>query len=111
MPTTADPGLALRVGQGTLRLEGELGFATVAGVLAEGREAIATSQGSPLVLDLSAVDKSDSAGVALLLDWLREARSRQVTLDIQGVPAQLAEIARLGGLASLIGLPEDAHAA
>jgi len=111
LPTTAEPSAAFHVEGGTLRLEGDLGFATVGGIVDAGRAAIAATTASRLVLDLGAVEKSDSAGVALILDWMRAAKARQVEVEVRGVPAQLALIARLGGLASLIGLPESGDAA
>lgn len=85
-----------------LALSGELGFSTVMDVLEEGRRAIASAPTAGTVLDLSGVTKSDSAGLALVVDWLRAARARGVTLAVEAAPAQLADIARVSGLESLL---------
>ena len=60
-----------------LVLTGELRLASVTGVLNPGREAIRDARGGAAVLDLSGVRTCDSAGLALVVDWLRAAR-RQI---------------------------------
>jgi len=92
----------LEVEGGRLRLAGELALGTVAAVLEPGRRAIAAIDGERAVLDLSGVRKSDSAGLALVVDWLREARGRGLALSIEGTPSQLADIARVSGLEELM---------
>lgn len=47
-----------------------------------------------LVLDLSGVVRADSAGLALLIEWMREARRHAVTIHFENVPRQLQAIAR-----------------
>jgi len=100
----------LAVEGGRLRLAGVLELSTVAAVLEPGRRAIDGVTGERAVLDLSAVQRSDSAGLALVVDWLRTARRRGLDLAIEGTPRQLADIARVSGLERLMGL-EDADAA
>ena len=106
MPAAAEGAAELELAPGRLAVRGELGFATVVSVLTPGRDALAAAAGNELVLDPAAVTKSDSAGLALLLDWLRAARARNLAVRVEGVPEQLADIARLGGVASLLGLEE-----
>jgi phospholipid transport system transporter-binding protein len=88
----------LQVHGDTLTLSGEISFATVNPLVAKGREAIGALSLDNAVLDLSAVSKTDSAGLALVVDWVRSARHRRVDLRIVGVSAQLADIARVSGL-------------
>lgn len=85
-----------------LALVGELVFASVTQVLEPGRRAIAGVAGARAVLDLSRVTRTDSAGLALVVDWLRTARARGLELELRAVPAQLAEIAGISGLSDLI---------
>lgn len=85
-----------------LALTGELGFATVTQVLEPGRRAIAGVAGARAVLDLSRVTRTDSAGLALVVDWMRAARARGLELELRAVPPQLAEIAGISGLSDLI---------
>ncbi|MBK1726551.1 STAS domain-containing protein, partial [Halorhodospira neutriphila] len=52
---------------GRLRLRGPLDFGTAAALWPEGLAAVARE--GVTEIDLSAVERTDSAGVALLLDW------------------------------------------
>jgi phospholipid transport system transporter-binding protein len=87
---------------GSFRLLGELGFATVPEVLESGRRLF--SGGGTLTLDLSGVSRVDSAGLALLVEWVREGRRQGRTLAFTGVPEQLLSIARISGLEEILGL-------
>ena len=67
------------VSSGVYRLEAPLTFATVPALRQAGLELIAAASGD-LEFDLQSVATSDSAGLALLIDWLAEARALQRTL-------------------------------
>jgi phospholipid transport system transporter-binding protein len=60
-----------------------------------------------LDFDLSAVTEVDSAAVALLLEWQRQAIARGDRLQLAGVPADIASLARLYGVDSLLDLGRD----
>jgi phospholipid transport system transporter-binding protein len=85
-----------------LQVVGVLDLRSVVGLLEAGRRAIDASSGSEAVLDLSGVRRSDSAGLALVVDWLRAARRRGLRLAIEGAPSQLMDIARVSGLEELM---------
>ena len=53
-------------------------------------------------IDLSRLERFDSAGVAALLVWRRAARSADLSLRIAGVPAGLQSLANLYGVAELL---------
>ena len=89
---------SLQVRDGVLCVSGEICFDTVNQLLAEGRRAIRALSGDGALLDLSAVTKSDSAGLALVVDWVRTAHQRDVQLKVVGVSSQLLDIARVSGL-------------
>lgn len=55
-----------------------------------------------LTFDLVGVTRVDSAGLALLLEWLREARRRSKEIRFQNIPAQLATIAKVSGLNGIL---------
>lgn len=57
-----------------------------------------------LAIDLGGVEHSDSAGVALLVDWLRQARAAGGQLSLHNVPAQMRAIIRVADLENLFGL-------
>ena len=79
-----------------LALAGELRLAGA------GREAIRDVRGDAAVLDLSGVRTCDSAGLALVVDWLRAARRRDLRLSIRGAPQQLVHLAQVSGLEDII---------
>ena len=83
-------------GQGQYALSGELSFRTVPDLLRQGERLFEGC--STFVLDLEGVERSDSAGVALLLEWLRRCRRRQQDLFFRNLPQALVEIARVSNL-------------
>lgn len=81
-----------------LRLAGDLDFAS-AGALREQLTAlIAGSAGQTLILDLSAVSRSNSVGLSLLLSAARSAEEHKVDLHTSGLPSGLLSMARVCGL-------------
>ena len=85
------------------RIHGELTLATVPAL--EGRAL--TDQWpaeATVTLDLSGVTRSDSAGLALLIEWLRLARRRNVRLRLVELPVQMREIARISDLLPILPL-------
>ncbi len=90
--------VSLQVRNSVLMLEGDITFLTVNQVLTQGREAIKSLSADSAVLDLSAVTKADSAGLALVVDWARTAKQCETQLKIIGVSPHLADIARVSGL-------------
>ena len=57
-------------------------------------------------IDLSAVEHSNSAGIALLMDWQRHARKQNISLTWRGMPAQMQSLARVSGVMDLLSLVE-----
>jgi phospholipid transport system transporter-binding protein len=89
-----------RAGEGRLAASGELGFATAAQALKAGLELIAA--GEHWTIDLGGVTAGDSAGLAVLVEWLSAARARGATLGYQAVPEQILAIARISDLDELL---------
>jgi phospholipid transport system transporter-binding protein len=82
------------------RLSGALNFATVRTLLAEGQSAI--NGGRAAIIDLSAVSQSDSAGLALLIEYLSIAKEAKRALHYENIPAQIQELARLSEVEALL---------
>jgi phospholipid transport system transporter-binding protein len=87
---------------GRYQISGELSFRTVNAVLAESRETLFATPQAQLELDLGSVSRADSAGLALLIQWLRMARARQSEIRFLHLPEQLLAIARAGELEPLL---------
>lgn len=86
-------------GNGKLALEGALNFATVSAALAAIRPHLVRGVRQ---LDLSRVDHADSAGLALLVECVKETRDGRHGLRFVGVPAQLSALAAACGLSGLL---------
>jgi phospholipid transport system transporter-binding protein len=85
---------------GRARVTGTLHFATVSGLLGAGIEAL--GGGRAAVIDLSGVTASDSAGLALLIEWVSAAKGANRPLRFEHVPSQLLQLARLSEVEDLL---------
>jgi phospholipid transport system transporter-binding protein len=93
-----------------VRLQAPLRFATVSALQRRGLELI-DAAGPELTIDLSGVSSADSAGLALLIDWLARARAGHKTLHYADPPEALRALARLSDVEPLItGAGGGAHA-
>ncbi len=89
------------VSEGVYRVKGDLVFATAPSVLdAAGR----LFEGGPgaLVFDLCEVARTDSAGLAVLLEWLDAGRASGVHVSFRNLPAALLDVARLSNAEGLL---------
>jgi len=95
---TQDNGLTVH--EGTLKVHGPLTFATVPGLFMESNSII-KSVSETITIDLQHVSRTDSAGLALLVEWLRAAGSHARFVNI---PAQLRRLIDVSGLARAFGI-------
>src|SRR5579863_9653591 len=82
------------------RVLGLLDFATVSALLPVGTAAIDGGRAS--VIDLGGVTGTDSAGLALLIEWLSVARGAKRPLHYENVPAQIHQLAILSDVDELL---------
>jgi len=87
-------------GPGAFAVTGAVTFATAGALLEEGRAQFAGQ--SAVAVNLREVNRIDSAGLALLLEWLRQAQTEQRALTFTGLPEKLLAIARLSGVDGLL---------
>lgn len=85
---------------------GPMTFDSVSGLWSASRGLFAG--GEVLQIDLSEVTHTDSAGLALLVEWLREAAQRGARLELSNLPAQLVAIAGASNLERLLGVKQEA---
>lgn len=88
-----------------IEVTGPLTFETVPRVLADSAPWFASAPGD-IRVDLGAVTRADSAGLALLVEWLRLAREAGRELRLANAPAQLRSIVRVNNLSAALGLAE-----
>ncbi|MFI4890733.1 MAG: lipid asymmetry maintenance protein MlaB [Steroidobacterales bacterium] len=82
------------------RLTGELQFSSVGALLDAGNRVI--EDGHIEVIDLAGVTAGDSAGLALLIEWLSVARSAKRPLHYENIPSQLQQLARLSEVEEML---------
>ena len=80
-------------GAGRFRLAGWVGFTTVMVILEKSRELF--GEASEITIDLADVEYINSAGLALLIEWLRWAKSKERTLRFENVPATALAMASI----------------
>ena len=79
------------LGDGKFSLSGDVSFRTAESVLQESDGLF--SSGSDVQIDLSQVSRTDSAGMALLLEWLSRAAGAGVQLQFANIPEKIKAIA------------------
>jgi phospholipid transport system transporter-binding protein len=97
------------LGAGRFRVSGVLNAITVIDLLKQSRERFKGA--TRLEVDLGAVAESDSAGLALLLEWLRMAREAGQQIHYASVPAQISALARISEVDDLLNTSAAAGSA
>jgi len=90
-----------KISQGQYALKGVLMMHTVMSILSEFNGHLTKSK-SDLTLDFSAVEKSDSAAVALIISWLGKAKQNGVNLHLHNLPQQILDIAKASDLLDIL---------
>jgi phospholipid transport system transporter-binding protein len=85
---------------GRYALTGRVVLANAAAVLVAGEQAFAAER--DVTVDLAGLEHADSGALAVLIEWLRGARSAGRGLHFERLPAQLLAIARLSSADALL---------
>jgi phospholipid transport system transporter-binding protein len=94
------------LGEGRFRVSGVLDATTAADVLEQSESPFA--EAPRIDVDLGGVGDSDSAGLALLIEWLRMGKQSGKPVHFANVPAQIEALARISEVEDLIGTPGEA---
>jgi phospholipid transport system transporter-binding protein len=89
-------------GSGRLLAEGPLTFGSVRAARELGLDAMDAAGDDALVIDCQGVTASDSAGLAVLLDWLAAARAQGRALRFTHLPQGLAALGRISEVSELL---------
>ncbi|MCE6978667.1 STAS domain-containing protein [Pseudomonas frederiksbergensis] len=97
---------AIRMSEaGELLLSGVLDYRTGPNLRKQGQALIKSSNAAALVVDCSAVEKSSSVGLSLLLCFMRDAQTAGKALSIRAMPEDMREIAQVSELTELLAHP------
>lgn len=94
----------IRFDDGVARISGDLGLDTVAGIYQQAGEALRHDGERVDIVDLDAVERIDSSGLALLLQWQAAREREDARLEIRNAPDDLLRLARLCGAEDLLRL-------
>jgi phospholipid transport system transporter-binding protein len=96
------------LGGGRFRVSGVLDATTVGDLLKQSAERFSNLSG--LEVDLAGVSDSDSAGLALLIEWLRLAKDAQRPIHFANIPGQISALARISEVDDLLAASSTAAA-
>jgi phospholipid transport system transporter-binding protein len=88
------------LGGGRFRVSGVLDATTAGDLLKESEGRF--SNEPRLQIDMTGVSDSDSAGLALLIEWLRMAKDAKAELQFSNVPGQVSALARISEVEDLL---------
>jgi phospholipid transport system transporter-binding protein len=90
------------LGEGRFQLSGVLGFPTATQVLERSK---ALFEQRAIEVDLQGVTHADSAGLAVLLEWLHWARREGRRMTFINVPEEIRAVARITEVEELLEQP------
>lgn len=101
-------------------VEGELTFSTTKSLLNKSKKILSSHSGAILAktettksskntleINLSQVTRSDSSGLALLVEWQRLAAQHKKTIIFKNLPSQLFNMAKLSKLDNILNIEEN----
>jgi phospholipid transport system transporter-binding protein len=88
-------------GAGHYLVDGDLTFATIDKRTVKALAFLTAHK--EITIDLAGVGNTDSAGLALMIEWIKYCRAKRTLIRFSNVPKQLLSLARLSGF------DQDAH--
>ncbi len=88
-----------KVGDNHYDVSGRLDAESVSGLLIQ---EFSHQQNESITINLQAVSHSNSAGIALLLEWLRQANNNNHELRFINMPVNMKAIANICGLSDIL---------
>lgn len=88
------------LGHGRFALHCDLTFETVTSLLDESERLFAPHES--IGIDMSGVAQADTAGLALLLEWLSRARDAGRQIAYENIPSQISAVAEISEVTELL---------
>lgn len=85
----------IKQGAGRFAIDGDLTFATIDKQTLKSFSFLKVAK--EVTIDLSRVSCTDSAGLALMIEWIKYARHNRTQLSFKNIPEQLMNLAKLSG--------------
>ena len=87
---------------GRFAARGTLTFANARSARSEGLHVLRTATARDLEVDCGGIAHSDSAGLAVLLDWLAAMKQEGRPLRFENLPSGLLAVARISGVDQML---------
>ncbi len=88
-------------------IEGELTMASVPSISKQFDELFSSTASGELTINFASVSRSDSAGVALMVELIQLAKIANLSLFFSNLPQQMQDIANLSGLLDILPLSKN----
>ena len=88
------------LGEGRFALSGDMSFQTAEQILRASERSFA--QQTNIEVDMSGVRETDSAGLALLLEWIRKSCHSEESICFTGIPEKILAIAETAEIGDLL---------
>jgi len=85
----------IKQGNGHFVIDGDLTFATIDQQTLKSFSFLKTAK--EITIDLGNVSCTDSAGLALMIEWIKYARHNRTHTTFKNIPEQLLNLAKLSG--------------
>jgi phospholipid transport system transporter-binding protein len=82
-------------GAGHFIIDGELTFTTIDKQTVKSFAFLSTAK--HITIDLGRVTSTDSAGLALMIEWIKYTRHHRIQITFKNIPEQLLNLAKLSG--------------
>lgn len=93
-----------KISHGHYLLKGQLNLKTVPELWETNKTPLFADKTNTIEIELSQLERSDSSGLALLVEWYREAEQGGKKITFFNLPTQMYEIARISGLNEILPL-------
>jgi phospholipid transport system transporter-binding protein len=85
----------IKENNGHFVIDGDLTFATIDKQTLKSFSFLKAAK--EITIDLSRVSNTDSAGLALMIEWIKYSRHNRTQLSFKNIPEQLLNLAKLSG--------------
>ena len=99
-----------KTSDGHYLLKGRLSFNSVPLLWSQYKDDLLADTSSSIEIDLSRLKRSDSSGLALLIEWYRSAEQHHKSIIFSNVPAQMMDIARVSELDKILPIVKPREA-
>jgi phospholipid transport system transporter-binding protein len=84
-----------------VKIRGAIDFDTVPGLLRSASGMFARPE-AKIVVDFSEIEQTKSVGLALMIEWQRQARRANKDIEFANVPKQMVAMATASGLEAIL---------